>query len=83
MAGEERLRHGRTCFERRAWREARDVLVACDADSPLQDTDLEKLAVVSFLLGDDRASDEAWRRAHQRYLELDDRSGAVRCAFWL
>ncbi|MGH3331774.1 MAG: helix-turn-helix transcriptional regulator, partial [Nocardioidaceae bacterium] len=83
MAGDARLGRGRTCYERRAWREARDLLMACDAESPLQDTDLEKLAVVSFLLGDDRASDEAWRRAHQRYLELDDCSGAVRCAFWL
>ena len=83
MPGDERLRRGRRCYERHAWREARDLLTACDATSPLDVADLERLAVASFLSGEDETSDDAWRRAHQRYLASKDRSGSVRCAFWL
>ena len=83
MPGDERLRRGRECYERQAWREARDLLSACDSESPLRVADLEKLAVASFLLADDVASDEAWTRAHQLRLQTGNRPGAVRCAFWL
>ena len=81
--GDERLERGRRSYERHAWREARDLLTACDATSPLDVADLERLAVASFLSGEDETSDDAWRRAHQRYLASKDRSGSVRCAFWL
>ena len=83
LAGDERLRRGRECYARREWREARDLLAACDAESPLHVADLEKLAVASFLLAEDVASDEAWTRAHQLHLQAGNRPGAVRCAFWL
>ena len=83
MAGDERLRRGRECYERRAWREARDLLAACDEESPLHVADLEKLAIASFLLAKDVASDEAWTRAHQLHLQAGNRPGSVRCAFWL
>jgi DNA-binding CsgD family transcriptional regulator/tetratricopeptide (TPR) repeat protein len=77
------LRRGRECYERRAWREARDLLSACDSESPLQVADLEKLAVAFVLLAEDAASDEAWTRAQQLHLQAGNRPGAVRCAFWL
>ncbi|HSE71368.1 MAG TPA: LuxR C-terminal-related transcriptional regulator [Nocardioidaceae bacterium] len=80
---DQRLERGRRCYEQRVWREAHDLLAACDATSPLQEADLERLAIASFLSGEDEASDDAWRRAHQRHVDLGDRSGAVRCAFWL
>ena len=83
MVVEERLVRGRQCYERRAWREARDLLATCDRASPLEDADLERLAVASFLTGEDEASDDAWRRAYRRYVERGERSGAVRCGFWL
>ena len=83
MVVEERLVRGRQCYERRAWREARDLLATCDHASPLEDADLERLAVASFLTGEDEASDDAWRRAYRRYVERGERSGAVRCGFWL
>ena len=83
LAGDERLRRGRARYARREWREARDLLAACDAESPLHVADLEKLAVASFLLAEDVASDEAWTRAHQLHLQAGNRPGAVRCAFWL
>lgn len=77
------MRRGRECYERRAWREARDLLSACDSESPLRVADLEKLAVAFFLLAEDIASDEAWTRAHQLHLQTGNRPGAVKCAFWL
>jgi DNA-binding CsgD family transcriptional regulator len=83
LAGDERLRRGRGCYERRAWREARDLLAACDSESPLLVADLEKFAVASLLLAEDVASDEAWTRAHQLHLRTGNQPGAVRCAFWL
>lgn len=83
MVVEERLVRGRQCYERRAWREARDLLATCDHALPLEDADLERLAVASFLTGEDEASDDAWRRAYRRYGERGERSGAVRCGFWL
>jgi len=83
LAGDERLRRGRECYERRAWREARDLLAACASESPLPVADLEKLAGASLLLAEDVASDEAWMRAHQLHLQTGNRPGAVRCAFWL
>ncbi len=83
MVVDERLVGGRQCYERRAWREACDLLATCDHASPLQDADLERLAVASFLTGEDEASDDAWRRAYRLYVERGERAGAVRCAFWL
>lgn len=83
MAGDQRLARARECFERRAWREAWDLLSACDSESALREADLENLAVTSFLLGEDRTSDEAWTRAHQQHVKMGNRPGAVRCAFWL
>ncbi len=83
MTGDERLTLGRESYRRRSWHEACTLLSACDADSPLPEADLELLAVASFLQGEDRASDDAWTRAHQRHLETGNRSGAVGCAFWL
>lgn len=83
MVVEERLVRARQCYERRVWREACDLFATCDHASPLEDADLEQLAVASFLTGEDEASDDAWRRAYRRYVERGERSGAVRCAFWL
>ncbi len=83
MAGDERLRRARACFEQASWREAWELLSECDAESALPEADLERLAVAAFLVAENGASDEAWRQAHQRHLLTGDRLGAVRCAFWL
>ncbi len=83
MAEDPRLRRARASFEQSSWREAWELLSACDADSSLRESDLEKLAVAAFLVAENGASDEAWRQAHHRHLLAGDRLGAVRCAFWL
>ncbi|CAN5317602.1 LuxR C-terminal-related transcriptional regulator [soil metagenome] len=57
--------------------------MACDADAPLQEADLERLAVVAFLLGEDAASDVAWTRAYRAHVRAGTVPAAVRCAFWL
>ncbi len=83
MADDERLRRARASFERSSWREAWELLTACDSESALHEADLERLAVAAFLVAENEASDEAWRQAHQRRVLTGDRLGAVKCAFWL
>lgn len=83
MSEDDRLLRGRECYSQRAWREAWERLSACDSESALAEADLERLAVSAFLVGENRASDQAWLRAHQRHQQRGDRPAAVRCAFWL
>ena len=45
--------------------------------------DLERLAVCAYLVGKEPESDAAWTRAYRQRLTVDDRDGAVRCAFWI
>jgi hypothetical protein len=77
------LHHGREAFQRGAWREATARLAAADAATPLGIEDLERLAVASYLVGQDERSIEVWTRVHQ--IRLDERQvpGAVRAAFWM
>lgn len=77
------LDRGREHFERRAWAEAYAQWSAADQESPLDATDLERLAAVAYLLGRDADWGELWTRAHREYLARDDRQQAARCAFWL
>lgn len=74
---------GREAFDRRDWTAAHEGLVAADRESPLEATDLERLATAAHLVGRDKDSAEAWSRAHRIYVEQDERAGAARCAFWL
>jgi DNA-binding CsgD family transcriptional regulator len=74
------LDRGRDAFERRAWSEAFDQLMATELVEP---DDLERLAVVANLLGRDDASERAWERAHAACIERGNPAGAARCAFWL
>ena len=83
MVWAERLARGRECCERRSWREAWNLLSTCDAEAPLPEPDLERLAVAAFLVAEVAASDDAWIRAHRRHLRQGNLPGAVRCAFWL
>jgi hypothetical protein len=62
LAADERLRRRRECYTRGGAGVRRDLLVACDAESPLQVADLERLAVASFLLAEVVASDRRGRR---------------------
>ena len=79
------LDRGREAFSRRAWGEAQVRLSDADRQAALEAEDLERLAIASYLVGDDDASGDAsaartsgvaagWRRATGRTLP---RSGSA------
>lgn len=77
------LERGRESFERMAWWDAHARLSAADRAEPLEADDLERLAVAAYLAGRDADSEEAWTRAHHRFLAVEAWGQAARCAFWL
>jgi DNA-binding CsgD family transcriptional regulator len=79
MAAGER---GREAFDRRAWGEAYAALAAMDP-AELGPEDLERLAVAAYLVGEERASVQAWERAHDAHLAAAAAGQAARCAMWL
>lgn len=83
MTRVEVLDQGRVAFHRHDWPEAFAHLAAADGRAPSEPEDLERLAVAAHMLGHDKECDDAWERAHQRFLETDEVARAVRCAFWL
>ena len=77
------IERGRESFESQTWGDAYTQLSAADQNAPLEADDLERLAVVAFLLGKDADSVDAWERAHQARLSAGETTRAARCAFWL
>jgi DNA-binding CsgD family transcriptional regulator len=77
------LDDARDAFDRGAWSEACAVFTACDAQSPLDPDDLDRLATAAYLIGEDLSSVDARTRAHTALLERGDVVGAARSAFWL
>ena len=74
---------GREAFATQAWTAAYESLTAAAAEAPLSARELERLAVVCQLLGNDEESDDRWARAHHEHLRQGDVRGAARSAFWL
>ena len=58
-------------------------LSAADSDAPLDPEDLDRLATVAYLIGEDAASDAARTRAHHGFLDRGDVIRAARSAYWL
>ena len=79
----EELERARELYAQRAWEAAYDSLVRIERSAPLAPEDLELFATVAYMLGRDDEQLTALERAHQGYLDHDDRPRAVRCAFWL
>ena len=71
---------GRGAFARGAWGEAFALLLG---EEELDQDDLERLAVAAHLLGEPRASELTWERAHRLAASHGDADRAARCAFWL
>jgi DNA-binding CsgD family transcriptional regulator len=67
----------------RQWSEAYESLVAADREKPLAPEDLEQLAIVAYLVGEDSVSADARARAHSSFLARGDLRGAARNAFWI
>ena len=83
MQSAEILERGREAFIGRAWPDAFERLQHADRSTALGPDDLERLATAAYLTGHDELSIDAWRRAHQSWLETGDVGRAVRSAFWL
>jgi len=49
----------------------------------LSGSDLERLAVSSYLIGDDARCAAMWEEAHRRHVEADHPARAALCSFWL
>ena len=71
----------RDAFGRRAWAQVRQGLDAVAVEERTV-ADLERLAVVSYLVGEDGDAAAAWEQAHLRHVDAGDRAEAARCAFW-
>jgi len=76
------LTRARDALRRQAWRTVFEILTQADAESELAATDLEQLATVAYLVGEDAASLDVWARAYQRRLDERELAAAARCAFW-
>lgn len=83
MAVADILDRGRASYARQSWGSAKALLSAADREAPLAPEDLERLAIAAYLMGDDDASADAWRRAHRALADRGDIAGAARCAFWV
>lgn len=83
MSASDTVGRGRAAFARRAWGDAFEQLSAADPTTPLGFEDLERLAIVAYLIGRDDDSADVWERAHQAALQAGDAPRAARCAFWL
>jgi DNA-binding CsgD family transcriptional regulator len=83
MTGTVALARGRDAFEREAWSEAYEQLLAADRTAPLEPEDLDLLAAAAFLVGEDAACTDTLMRAHQGFLERGHPIRAARCAIWL
>ncbi len=77
------LEMARDAFARRAWTEARAAYAAAREDGHLSPVDLERVAIVAHLLGDEAQSREALAECYRRSLERNDLTGAARFTFWL
>jgi ATP/maltotriose-dependent transcriptional regulator MalT len=82
-ARERSIARGREAYERRAWAGAHEALREADALEGLGVEDLERLAMVAYLLGRDDDSTELLARAHRACLAAGDGARAARAAFWL
>ncbi len=83
MTTADSLEQGRKSSQRQDWADAYYHLSRADEDAPLESEDLERLAVVAYLIGRDAESSDVWARAHHAYLDRGDVENAARCAFWL
>jgi DNA-binding NarL/FixJ family response regulator len=70
----------REAFARREWRDAYRLFRESGTSEA---RDLEQLAIVSYLVGEDVESAKAWEAAHRAFLDAGDRGDAARCAAWL
>jgi DNA-binding CsgD family transcriptional regulator/tetratricopeptide (TPR) repeat protein len=77
------LERGRRAYDRRAWKDAHELLSLADRENTLRAADLERLATAAFLIGREGEFERTLERAHRVYRDAGDRPSAARCAFWV
>lgn len=83
MTPSDALNQGRKAFREESWMEAYELLASADHQTSLAPEDLEQLAKAAYLIGKESECTDIWARAHQEYLNRDNITKAVYCAFWL
>jgi len=83
MAVGSSLEAARDAFARKAWGEARAAYATAREHSPLNADDLERLAIITHLIGEEDQSREALAEGYRLSIERDDPARAARFAFWL
>lgn len=74
---------GLEAFRNRRWSSACSHLLDADAEAPLEAEYLVQLAQAALLVGRESVGHETLARAHQGFVEQQQITFAVRCAFWL
>jgi DNA-binding CsgD family transcriptional regulator len=75
-------RRGRAAYERLAWGDAYEALMAASEAGSLPAADVERLAWSAILTGHDDAAIGAFERLHQLRLDAGEVLPAARAAFW-
>jgi tetratricopeptide (TPR) repeat protein len=83
MTASATVAQGWESYERQAWRQAYDQLLAADRAERLEPEDLERLATAAYLLGLDADSADLLARAYHDHLGNGAVERAARCAFLL
>ncbi|MEJ2185781.1 MAG: LuxR C-terminal-related transcriptional regulator [Gemmatimonadota bacterium] len=77
------LERARAAFERRAWQAAYAAFGAAHDADVAAPADLWRLAMASYLVGQEEDFMRSLQGAHQAYLDAGEARAAARCAFWL
>lgn len=80
---EELLVRGRESYAKRAWADARSLLLAADGLAPLVVEDLEQLAHAASLVNDVELMLKTLERVHNACMEEGQELRAARAGFWL
>lgn len=82
MTSKNTLNQAREAFRDDSWKEAYECFKSLD-EVNLEAEDLENFAKTAYLIGNESESTEIWAKAHQQFLQQENPSRAVYCAFWL
>lgn len=83
MTVSDALSRSRESFRIKAWSNAYAQLLQAADEAPLEHEDLDRLAMVAYLIGRDAESADAWAQVHQECLRLGEHARAARAAIWL
>jgi len=81
--GASELERGRQAYASRSWAAACEALDAAWHADLLDGQDLWRLAMASYLVGDEERFGRALEAAHHKHLEAGELRTAARCAFWI